>query len=162
NLANYETLRQIKIPLDTEPAISFHPALPGKESVKASRSGSAKPVAHRAKPPAYSKLEDLAFASVLELAELVRTKEISPVDLTRMYIDRLKRFGPKLLCVVTLTEELAMAQAAEAEREIKAGKYRGPLHGIPWGAKDLFATKGTRTTWGAEPYRDQVIDYDAT
>src|SRR5262249_7937514 len=71
NLANYETLRQIKIPLDTEPAISFHPALPGKESVKASRSGSAKPVAHRAKPPAYSKLEDLAFASVLELAELV-------------------------------------------------------------------------------------------
>jgi Asp-tRNA(Asn)/Glu-tRNA(Gln) amidotransferase A subunit family amidase len=74
----------------------------------------------------------------------------------------LKRYGPKLNCTVTLTEELALAQAAEADREIKQGKYRGPLHGIPWGAKDLFATKGIRTTWGAEPYRDQVIDYDAT
>ena len=79
-----------------------------------------------------------------------------------MYLARLKRYGPKLNCTVTLTEELALAQAAEAEREIKQGKYRGPLHGIPWGAKDLFATKGIRTTWGAEPYRDQVIDYDAT
>ena len=79
-----------------------------------------------------------------------------------MYLARLKKYGPKLNCVVTLTEDLALAQASEAEREIKAGKYRGPLHGIPWGAKDLFATKGIRTTWGAEPYRDQVIDYDAT
>ena len=79
-----------------------------------------------------------------------------------MYLARLKRYGPKLNCTVTLTEELALAQAAEADREIKQGKYRGPLHGIPWGAKDLFATKGIRTTWGAEPYREQVIDYDAT
>jgi Asp-tRNA(Asn)/Glu-tRNA(Gln) amidotransferase A subunit family amidase len=79
-----------------------------------------------------------------------------------MYLARLKKFGPRLNCVVTLTEELALAQATEADREIKAGKYRGPLHGIPWGAKDLFATKGIRTTWGAEPFRDQVIDYDAT
>jgi Asp-tRNA(Asn)/Glu-tRNA(Gln) amidotransferase A subunit family amidase len=162
NLANYEGLRQIKIPLDTEPAISFHPALPGKEATRAARGNSGKPVAHRAKAPAYSNVEDLAFASLIELAELVRTRKVSPVELTRMYLDRLKRFGPKLLCVVTLTEELAISQAAEAEREIKAGKYRGPLHGIPWGAKDLFATKGIRTTWGAEPYRDQVINYDAT
>ena len=79
-----------------------------------------------------------------------------------MYIARLKKYGPKLNCVVTLTEDLAMSQAAAAEREIKAGKYRGPLHGIPWGGKDLFATKGIRTTWGAEPFRDQMIDYDAT
>ncbi len=79
-----------------------------------------------------------------------------------MYVARLKKYGPKLNCVVTLTEDLALAQAAAAEREIKAGKYRGPLHGIPWGAKDLFATKGIRTTWGAEPYREQLIDYDAT
>src|SRR5205085_5836522 len=78
------------------------------------------------------------------------------------YISRLKRYGPKLNCVVTLTEELAIAQAESAEKEIKAGRYRGPLHGIPWGAKDLFATKGIRTTWGAEPFKDQVIDYDAT
>ena len=79
-----------------------------------------------------------------------------------MYLGRLKRFGPKLLCVVTLTEDLALKQAAAADDEIKRGKYRGPLHGIPWGAKDLFATKGIKTTWGAEPYRDQVIDYDST
>jgi Asp-tRNA(Asn)/Glu-tRNA(Gln) amidotransferase A subunit family amidase len=79
-----------------------------------------------------------------------------------MYLARLKKYGPKLNCVVTLTEDLALTQAADAEREIKAGKYRGLLHGIPWGAKDLFATKGIRTTWGAEPYRDQVIVYDST
>jgi Asp-tRNA(Asn)/Glu-tRNA(Gln) amidotransferase A subunit family amidase len=79
-----------------------------------------------------------------------------------MYLARLKKFGPKLNCVVTLTEDLALTQASDAEREIKAGKYRGPLHGIPWGAKDLFATKGIKTTWGAEPFRDQVIDYDST
>ncbi len=79
-----------------------------------------------------------------------------------MYLARLKKYGPKLNCVVTLTEELALAQAATAESEIKRGKYRGPLHGIPWGAKDLFATKGIPTTWGAEPYRNQMIDYDAT
>jgi Asp-tRNA(Asn)/Glu-tRNA(Gln) amidotransferase A subunit family amidase len=79
-----------------------------------------------------------------------------------MYLGRLKRYGPKLLCVVTLTEDLALKQAAEADSEIKRGKYRGPLHGIPCGVKDLFATKGIKTTWGAEPYRDQMIDYDAT
>src|SRR5207253_9221347 len=70
--------------------------------------------------------------------------------------------GPKLLCIVTLTEDLAMKQAQDADNDLKRGKYRGPLHGIPWGAKDLLATKGIKTTWGAEPYRDQVIDYDAT
>ncbi len=74
----------------------------------------------------------------------------------------MKKYGPKLFCVVTLTEDLALKQAAAADAEIKRGKYRGPLHGIPWGAKDLFATKGIKTTWGAEPYRDQVIDYDST
>ncbi len=79
-----------------------------------------------------------------------------------MYLARLKHYGPKLLCVVTLTEDLALKQAAAADAEIKRGKYRGPLHGIPWGAKDLFATKGIKTTWGAEPYRDQIIDYDST
>src|SRR5438132_8038761 len=79
-----------------------------------------------------------------------------------MYVSRLKKYGPKLLCVVTLTEDLAMKQAQAADDDLKRGKNRGPLHGIPWGAKDLFATKGIRTTWGAEPYRDQVIDHDAT
>ena len=79
-----------------------------------------------------------------------------------MYLERLKKHGPALNCVVTLTEELALAQAAQADKEIRAGRYRGPLHGIPWGAKDLFATKGIPTTWGAAPFQNQVFDYDAT
>ena len=83
-------------------------------------------------------------------------------ELTQMYLARLKKFGPKLNCVVTLTEDLALAQAAQADRDIRAGKYKGPLHGIPWGAKDLFATKGIPTTWGAGPFQNQVFDYDAT
>jgi Asp-tRNA(Asn)/Glu-tRNA(Gln) amidotransferase A subunit family amidase len=158
NLERYEALRKIDIPLDTEPATLFHPALPGRKfNVRPARFKLSK-----VETPQFGSLEDLAFATVPQLAELVRTRKVSPVELTKMYLARLKKYGPKLNCVVTLTEDLALTQAAEAEREIKAGKYRGPLHGIAWGAKDLFATKGIRTTWGAEPYRDQVIDYDAT
>jgi len=157
NLENYETLRKIDVPLDTEPAITFRPALPGKKF-------NWKPVKFKlskVEVPKYSALEDLAFATATQLAELVRTRQVSPVELTKMYLGRLKRYGPKLLCVVTLAEESAIEQAEEAEREIKRGKYRGPLHGIPCGVKDLFATKGIPTTWGAEPYRDQMIGYDS-
>ncbi len=109
-----------------------------------------------------SKDEDLAFLSVRELAHLVRTQQVSPVELTDLYLGRLKRYGDRLLSVVTLTEDLARSQAAVAEQEIKAGKYRGPLHGIPYGIKDLFSAKGLPTTWGAGPYEHQVFDYDAT
>ena len=157
-LAGYETLRKIEVPLDTEPATAFHPALPGKKF-------DWKPIKFKLTKqeiPKYSSLEEVAFFTATQLAELVRTRQVSSVDLTRMYLGRLKRYGPKLLCVVTLTEELALKQAAEADREIKAGKYRGALHGIPCGIKDLFATRGIKTTWGAEPYRDQMIDYDST
>jgi Asp-tRNA(Asn)/Glu-tRNA(Gln) amidotransferase A subunit family amidase len=158
NLERYETLRQINVPLDTEPSTLFHPALPGKRfNVK-----SVPFKLSRIEKPNFNAVEDLAFATVPQLADLLRNRRISSLELTKMYLARLKRFGPKLNCTVTLTEELALAQAAEADREIRQGKYRGPLHGIPWGAKDLFATKGIRTTWGAEPYRDQLIDYDAT
>ncbi len=158
NLERYETLRKINVPLDTEPATLFHPALPGRTfNVKA-----VKFKLSTVTPPKFSSVEDLAYATVPELALLIRTRKISPVELTQMYLARLKRFGPKLNCVVTLTEELALVQARQAETEISRGKYRGPLHGIPWGAKDLLATKGIRTTWGAEPFREQVIDYDAT
>jgi Asp-tRNA(Asn)/Glu-tRNA(Gln) amidotransferase A subunit family amidase len=171
NLERYETLRKIEIPLDTEPATLFHPALPGRKfntafpATKPRSDANVKPGKFKltkVETPQFGSLEDLAFATVPQLAGLIREREVSPVELTKMYLARLKKYGPKLNCVVTLTENLALAQAAEAEREIKAGKYRGPLHGIPWGAKDLFATKGIRTTWGAEPFRGQVIDYDAT
>src|SRR5258707_10750450 len=106
--------------------------------------------------------EALAFASVRELAELVRTKRVSSMDLTVMYLERLKRYDPTLRFVVTLTEERALAQAKKADEEITAGRYRGPLHGLPWGAKDLLATKGYKTTWGAGGFENQMIDEDAT
>src|SRR5687767_11210599 len=157
NFDAYETVRKIDIPLDTEPAIAFHPTRAKKELY----GPRARFRFGKVELPPFKTVEDLAFATVPQLAELIRTRKISSTELTKMYLDRLKRYGQKLLCVVTLTEELALAQATEAEREIKAGKYRGPLHGIPWGAKDLFSTKGIKTTWGAEPYRDQVIDYDS-
>lgn len=107
-------------------------------------------------------MEELAYLPVTELAPLVRRKRITPTDLTRMYLDRLKRYSPELNCSITITEDLALEQAKRADGELRKGKYRGPLHGIPWGAKDLFATKGILTTWGAEPFQKQVFDYDAT
>jgi Asp-tRNA(Asn)/Glu-tRNA(Gln) amidotransferase A subunit family amidase len=96
------------------------------------------------------------------LAELVRLRQVSPVELTRLYLQRCRKYNARLHCVVTFTEELALKQAQQAESEIVKGKYRGPLHGIPWGAKDLLATRGIPTTWGARPYENQVFDYDAT
>ncbi len=102
------------------------------------------------------------FLPVRELAERVRTRQMSPVALTRLFLDRLERLGPRYNAVVTLTADLAEPQAQEAEREIAAGHYRGPLHGIPYGLKDVFATEGYATTWGAGPLRDQRFDYDAT
>jgi len=156
-LDNYESVRKIEVPLDTEPAIAFHPVRARKDlylTAKKFRFG-------KVELPPFKSVDDLAFATVPQLAGLLRTRKITSTELTKMYLARLKRYGPRLLCIVTLTEDLALKQAAAADAEIKKGKYRGPLHGIPWGAKDLFATKGIKTTWGAEPYRDQVIDYDA-
>src|SRR5689334_3238385 len=158
NLDAYEAVRKIDIPLDTEPAIAFHPARARKQLY----AGRTKFRFGKVEPAPFKTVADLAFATVPQLAELLRTRRISSTELTKMYLARLKQYGDKLLCVVTLTEDLALKQAAAADAEIKRGKYRGPLHGIPWGAKDLFATKGIKTTWGAEPYRDQVIDYDST
>jgi len=160
NLDSYEANRKTDVPLSTEPAIVFHPALPGFHIKRAS--AKTKFRFGKNEPAQFKSLEDLAFATVPQIAELIRTRKVSSVELTKMYLGRLKRFGPKLLCVVTLTEDLALKQAQDADNDLKRGKYRGPLHGIPWGAKDLFATKGIKTTWGAEPYRDQMIDYDAT
>ncbi|MCY4073661.1 MAG: amidase [Chloroflexi bacterium] len=107
-------------------------------------------------------LEDAAFYPVTQLAELIRTRQVTSLDLTEIYLARLKRYDPVLKCVAAYTEELAIAQATRADAEIARGLYRGPLHGIPWGAKDLLATRGYPTQWGAMPYKDQVIDLDAT
>ncbi len=104
---------------------------------------------------------DLAFYSIPQLTSLVFNKKISSVDLTKFFIARLKKWGDTLECVITLTEELALKQAKQADEELKAGIYRGPLHGIPYGLKDLFAVKGYKTTWGSTPYKDQVLDIDS-
>lgn len=105
--------------------------------------------------------EDVFFSSVRDLGAALRARKFSAVELTEGYLRRLETIGPRLGAVVTVTRELALAQAHRANQELLAGKDRGPLHGIPYGAKDLLATKGIPTTWGAEPYRKQVFDYDA-
>ena len=106
--------------------------------------------------------EALAFLPVTHLAKLVETRQVKPSELTELYLSRLTKYDPMLHCVVSLTADLARAQAKQADAEIAAGKYRGPLHGIPFGLKDLFAVRGTKTTWGASPCKDRVIDTDAT
>ncbi|MDE2857709.1 MAG: amidase [Chloroflexota bacterium] len=107
-------------------------------------------------------LEEAAFYPVTQLAELIRSRQVTSLELTEMYLARLKRYDPALKCVASYTEEIAISQATRADAEIARGRYRGPLHGIPWGAKDLLATRGYPTQWGAMPYKDQVIDLDAT
>jgi Asp-tRNA(Asn)/Glu-tRNA(Gln) amidotransferase A subunit family amidase len=107
-------------------------------------------------------IEELAFLPVTELSELLRRKRVTSVELTQMYLARLKKYDPVLKCVITLTEDRALEKARAADAELSRGKYRGPLHGIPWGAKDLLAVRGYKTTWGAGPFKDQVIDADAT
>ena len=163
NLNSFNRLRQLTIPQDTEPAYLFKPSLPGHEPKGPATPGAA---LRYSNPPLALKrpanLEDVAFWPVGKLAALIERKLVTSTELTQMYLARLKRYQPTLNFYVTLTEELALKQAADADREIRAGRYRGPLHGIPWGAKDLFATKGIKTTWGGEPYMDQVIDHDAT
>jgi Asp-tRNA(Asn)/Glu-tRNA(Gln) amidotransferase A subunit family amidase len=154
-------IRSMKIPNSVAPAFVFDPVPAGmkldteRKPMRISKSPEVKGLAS-------SGQETLAFASVRDLAELVKTKKVSSLELTKMYLARLKKYDPRLHFVITLTEERALKQAADADKEIAAGKYRGPLHGIPWGAKDLLAVKGYRTTWGAAGFEEQTFDYDAT
>ena len=158
-LKNYENLRKVSLPNSIPPAILFNPIPAGFQFEKAKTLFKMSPPGKVVMP---KNLEDLAFYSVRQLAQLIRTRKVTSEQLTRMYLERLKRYGPKLECVITLAEDLALKQAKRADAEIAKGKYRGPLHGIPYGAKDLLAAKGYKTTWGSVPYKDQVIDEDAT
>ncbi len=158
-LDSFEALRRFPLSNGVPPALQFNP-LPGGFKFETQRRKFRPAPAPKVKLPA--NLNDLAFWPVRELAALIKSRQISSERLTRLYLERLKKFGPKLECVVTLTEDLALAQARCADREIAAGRYRGPLHGIPYGAKDLLAVKGMPTTWGAAPYTNQVFDFDAT
>lgn len=150
------------IPLDNSvsPAVVFNPLPPGKTAPPDRRRP---PVRSRIAAAAFAgDVESLAFAPVTVLSDLIRRRRVSSLQLTQMYLSRLKKYDPVLKCVVSLTEERALRQAREADAEIARGRYRGPLHGIPWGAKDLLAVRGYRTTWGAGPFREQVIDTNAT
>jgi Asp-tRNA(Asn)/Glu-tRNA(Gln) amidotransferase A subunit family amidase len=151
------TLHRAKVGNEVPPALHFLPD-PGRPAT-----GPRGTVAFTPPPadrPAAG--DDLAFLPLTKLAALLRDKKVTSADLTKLYLDRLKKYDPALKCVVNLTEELALKQAAEADRELAAGTPRGPLHGVPWVAKDLISYPGHKTTWGAGPFKDQTLDGKAT
>ncbi len=168
NREGFDELRALNIANSVPPAIIFDPMPPGQEPAPPPPGADLRKPLHLSPAPAIASkavppdLNELAFATARELGELVRTKKVSSLDLTQMYIARLRKYAPQLYFVITVTEERALAQAKEADKEIAAGKYRGPLHGLPWGGKDLLAVKGYPTTWGAGGFETQMIDEDAT
>src|SRR5215475_5851374 len=158
NLGQYEELRKLTIPNNVAPPFYFSPLVPGmkvnrtREPLRFSTPSVKRP----------ANLEEGAYWPLLNLGQLLKTRQLTSVELTEMYLARLHRHNEKLNCVVTFLDELARLQAREADQEIAVGKYRGPLHGIPWGAKDIIAVKGYKTTWGSGAYTDQVIAEDAS
>jgi len=159
NTVKLRDLRKIEIDNSVAPPLYFNPVLPGMKIDRTRRPfrTSAPPRVQRP-----SNLEDIAFWPVTSLSVLIHARQVTSVELTEMYLARAKRYNPKLKCFVTITDDLALREARQADQEIAAGKYRGPLHGIPYGIKDLFAVKGYPTTWGAAPFKDRIIDLDAT
>jgi Asp-tRNA(Asn)/Glu-tRNA(Gln) amidotransferase A subunit family amidase len=166
-LRNFAALREVKIGYDVAPAVSFT-ALPrplpavGVMRNRAVPSESSPPPLPSPQGGGQEREDALAFAPVRELAALVRSRQVTSVELTELALARLKKYNPLLKCVVNYTEEDALKMARKADQEIAAGIYRGPLHGIPWGAKDLIAYPGYPTTWGATPFKEQKLDYKAT
>jgi Asp-tRNA(Asn)/Glu-tRNA(Gln) amidotransferase A subunit family amidase len=155
---SYESLRKTEIPNQWIPSLGFNPIPAGfKIHVFPAKSDWPKFVDLR-KP---GNEADIAFLTVPELAQLISSRQITSTELTKLYLRRLNQYKDTLLCVVTITEELALKQAAQADKEIAAGKYRGLLHGIPYGVKDLMSVPGYPTTWGARPYKDQQIEETA-
>jgi Asp-tRNA(Asn)/Glu-tRNA(Gln) amidotransferase A subunit family amidase len=157
-VSSFEARRRYGLTNNAAPAYAFDPRVPGvtyRPQSNRVRTG-------RSRTPNLPDNDvDIAFASLIELSHWIQTRQLSSLRLTEIYLQRLKTIGPRLECVVHLTEDLARQQAKKADQEVAGGHYRGLLHGIPWGAKDLLATAGVPTTWGAEPYRDQVIAANA-
>ena len=160
NRDNYEAIRRVTVPSETEPAFSFRPLRPRHNPTAKPTAGPRATAS--ALPRKFGTVGELAFEPVTTLAALVAARQVTSFDLTTMYLERLKRHDPTLQCVVTLTEDLALEQARDRDKDIRTGQNRGPLHGVPYGIKDLFAAKGIPTTWGAQPYASQVFDYDST
>ncbi|MDB5118154.1 MAG: Amidase, partial [Mucilaginibacter sp.] len=155
----YQELRNLNLPNSAVPALNFNPIPIGfvaQDKVNGFKLSKTNPV----KLPADK--NELAFYTIRQLAELIRTRQITSVELTRFFIDRLKKYNSKLLFVVSFTEDHALKQAAKADAEIKAGRYRGVLHGIPFGVKDLLSSADSKTTFGAAPYKEQELHVDAT
>jgi len=159
NHDGYDSMRQHTLDYRTAPALYFDPRPEGFAMPRAATAPSWPEVEA---PQLPGEREALAFYPVYQLAALIRSGQITSLELTRMYLERIKKHDPQLRAVITLTEDLALEQARRADREIAAGDYRGPLHGIPYGVKDLMAVKGHPTTWGSAPYRNQVLNYTAT
>jgi Asp-tRNA(Asn)/Glu-tRNA(Gln) amidotransferase A subunit family amidase len=167
-LQSFAELRKFPIGYDVAPALTFfstppHPATGVRRDPSTTLSGARRAVAAEGVATQRPDSDEaLAFLPVTELSALIRSRRVSSTDLTKLYLTRLKRFDRLLKCVVTFTEDLALKQATKADQEIAAGAYRGPLHGIPWGAKDLIAYPGYPTTWGATPFKDRVLDEKAS
>lgn len=159
NLAGYEEIRKLHIPPDVSPPFHFSPLVPGI-TVNKTRQPIRFSAAPAVKRPA--NLEDVAFWPLRNMAELIRTRQVTSLELTEMYLARLHRYNPLLNNVVTFLDDHGRAEARRADAEIAAGKYKGPLHGIPWGAKDIISVKGFKTTWGSKNFSEQVLDYDAS
>ncbi len=162
-LRDIRAVRAVNVPYDVPPALVFDPApwLPNSGRLRNPARRDAEPISAAA-PKKPDAADDLAFLPVTTLAALVRSRQVSSVELTKLSLERLAKYDPALHCVVTLTEDVALKQAERADREMAAGHYRGPLHGIPWGTKDLIAYPGYKTTWGAGHFKDQTIDMKAT
>jgi Asp-tRNA(Asn)/Glu-tRNA(Gln) amidotransferase A subunit family amidase len=158
-LENYKNIRKVMLPNEIPPALQFNP-IPNDFRVDQAQKPLRFDNYSSTKMP--SDKNDIAFYSIGQLAALIRTRQISCVELTQFFLDRLKKYGPKLECTITLTEDLAREEAKRADEEIASGNYKGMMHGIPFGVKDLLATKGYKTTWGAMPYKNQMINEDAT
>ena len=159
---SYEALRKIPLPNSVAPAVVFDPRpLRMRQALLTTVVSNPSKLPEAAKATLPANRDALAFYTVRQLGDLLRTKQITSEELTTFFLARLRQYDPKLHCVITLTEDLAMQQARQADKEIRAGKYRGPLHGIPFGVKDLFSAKGYKTTWGSVPYKDQTLDEDA-
>lgn len=157
NLKNYKAMHQLALPNSVPLSLWQTAILPNMTFAKTQNN-----IPWKTKITELPKsINDLAYYNIDQLAYLIRTKKITSLKLTQFYIDRIKKWGDTLQCVISLQEDIAYKQAKQADEEIAAGKYRGLLHGIPYGLKDLFAIKGTKTTWGAAPYKNQVIDEDA-
>ncbi len=159
NLEYYQEIREVPLDNSVPPPLYFNPVVPGMRFDRIEREVRRSPAPVVSRP---ADLEEVAFWPLTRLARLIEIRAVTSLELTGMYLSRLERLNPVLNCVVTLTPERAREQARQADAEIAAGRYRGPLHGIPWGAKDIIAVRGYRTTWGAGPFENQVIDNDAT